>query len=216
MLERHLAYIFIACHNHARHPEEDDVRTRHQVGSGVVVGQFLALGIVDAVEQRDRPQPTGEPSVECILVLMQVGIRYGWILLLSQFQSLLSCFCYHEVAFLIIIIRRNAVSPPQLARDAPVLDVLQPVLIGVLVFLRIELDIVGHYWWQGDIGKVLHLEEPLQRETRLNGCIGVALRIAHLIRIVLNALHQSCLLQIFGYLLAANHAVHTDIEGRLL
>ena len=35
----------------------------------------------------------------------------------------------------------NAVSPPQLAADTPVLDVLQPVLISVLIFGRVEFQV---------------------------------------------------------------------------
>ena len=35
--------------------------------------------------------------------------------------------------------------------------------IGVLVLLRIELYIIVHHRREGDVGKVLHLEEPLCR-----------------------------------------------------
>ena len=107
-------------------------------------------------------------------------------------------------------------TPPQLTRDTPILNVLQPVLVGVHVFLRIELQFAVQYGWEGDVGKVLHLEEPLQRETGLDSCIRVALRIAHLIDIVLDLLHQSGFLQVLGNLLAADHTVHTDVDGTLL
>ena len=102
-------------------------------------------------------------------------------------------------------------TPPELAADTPVLDVLQPVAIGVLVLLRIELDIIVHYWRKGDVGKVLHLEEPLCRELWLDRHIGT-LREAHLIIIVLNLLHQTGVLKVDGNLLAHVHAVHTYIE----
>ena len=102
-------------------------------------------------------------------------------------------------------------SPPQLARDTPVLDILQPVLVCSLVFCGIEVHLTVDNGWQGDVGKVLHLEEPLQRQTWFDGSIGVALRISHLIIIVLHALHQSCLLQILCNLTTAVKAVHTHI-----
>ena len=55
--ERHIAHVFISGHNHACHPEEDDVGSGHQVGGGVVVANFLVVGVVNTVEQRNRPQP---------------------------------------------------------------------------------------------------------------------------------------------------------------
>ena len=53
-------------------------------------------------------------------------------------------------------------TPPQLTGDAPVLNVLQPVLISILVLRGIELQLIVHHWGQGNVGKVLHLQEPLQ------------------------------------------------------
>ena len=57
ILERNLAHIFLACHDHTSHPEEDDVWSSHQVAGGVVVVDFIIAGAVDAVEQRDGPEP---------------------------------------------------------------------------------------------------------------------------------------------------------------
>ena len=102
-------------------------------------------------------------------------------------------------------------TPPELTADTPVLDVLQPVAIGVLVLLRIELDIIVHYGRQGDVGKVLHLEEPLYRELWLDRHIGT-LRTTDLIIVVLNLLHQTGVLKVDGNLLAHIDAVHTYIQ----
>ena len=63
-------------------------------------------------------------------------------------------------------------SPPQLAADAPVLDILQPIAVGVLVFLREELYLVVHHRRQGEVGEMLHLQEPLRGEFRLDRHIG--------------------------------------------
>ena len=107
-------------------------------------------------------------------------------------------------------------SPPQLTTDAPVLNVLQPVAIGADILGGVELDFSLQYGWQGYLGKVLHGEEPLLAQTWLYGCVGVTLAVAHLVLIVLYALHESCLLQVYGYLLAHLHAVHAHIESGLL
>ena len=60
-------------------------------------------------------------------------------------------------------------SPPQLTADTPVLDVLHPVTIGVLELRGIELDLIVHHRRQSDGRQVLHLQEPLHRELRLDG-----------------------------------------------
>ena len=69
MLERHLALILITRHDHTSHPEEDDIRARYQVACGIVVADLLIARIVDTVEERDRPEPRGEPGIQYILVL---------------------------------------------------------------------------------------------------------------------------------------------------
>ena len=103
-------------------------------------------------------------------------------------------------------------SPPQLAADAPVLDVLQPVLIGILVFGRVEFQVIVHHRRQSHVGKVLHLEEPLHGELRLDCHIGT-LGEADLVGISLYLFQQSGMLQILFYLLAYIKTVHTDIES---
>ena len=57
VLEGLVVAILIARHDHARHPEEDDIRTRHEVGGREIVVDLLVVGLVDAVEEGDRPQP---------------------------------------------------------------------------------------------------------------------------------------------------------------
>ena len=71
--EWHLAFVLVAGHNHAGHPEEDDVRSGHKVGRGVVVADFFVARTVDTVEQRDGPQPGREPRVEAVFILAEVG-----------------------------------------------------------------------------------------------------------------------------------------------
>ena len=57
VLEGECAHVLLAGHDHACHPEENDIRTCHQVGSGVVVAYLIVVRIVDSVKQRYRPQP---------------------------------------------------------------------------------------------------------------------------------------------------------------
>ena len=102
-------------------------------------------------------------------------------------------------------------SPPQLAADAPVLDVLQPVLVRVLVLGGIELQLVVHDGRQGHVGKVLHLEEPLHGELRLDGHVGT-LGEAHLVGVGLHLLQQAGGGEVFLNLFAHVEAVHTYVQ----
>ena len=101
-------------------------------------------------------------------------------------------------------------SPPQLAADTPVLDVLQPVLIGIFIFGWVEFQVIIHHRGQSHIGKVLHLEEPLHGELRLDSHVGT-LGETYLVGIGFHLLQQSGILQIFLYLLAYIETVHADI-----
>ena len=215
MAERHFALVLVACHNHTRHPEEDDIRTGYEVGGRVVVLYLFVVGVLYAVEERDRPQPRREPCVQRALVLHQrLTLRFGLRLLhRRRYDNLVLgvVLCTRLIKYLLNIISRNTVSPPQLPRDTPVLDVLQPVAVGVLVLRGIEHDVVVHHGRQRDVSKVLHADEPLQRKPRLDRHIG-ALRVAYFVVVVLYLLHQPCGLQVLGNLLAAVEAVHTLIS----
>ena len=60
---------------------------------------------------------------------------------------------------------------------------------------------------------MLHLQEPLHTETRLNSSVRITFRIAHLVVIILYLLHQAGSLQIDRNLLAHLHAIHTDVHA---
>ena len=173
--------------------------------------------MLNAIEQRDRPQPRREPCVEAVAFLLQVLSLDVGVLCLSKFQSLLGCFCYHVVLLAIVVevVGWDAMTPPKLTADTPVLDVLQPMAIGVLILLRVEFDVIIHYWRKGDVSKVLHLEEPLCREFWLDRHIG-ALRESHLIIIIFDLLHETGILKVDGNLLAHIHTILTYVHASSL
>ncbi len=55
IVERLLTHIFIACHDHARNPEEDNIRTCNKRRCRIIILYLLIAGIIDAVEKCDRP-----------------------------------------------------------------------------------------------------------------------------------------------------------------
>ena len=207
-----LAAIFVTGHDHARHPEEDDVGARHQIGRRVVVANLLVVGVADAVEDRNRPQPRREPRVQHVVVLSEVGrLQRGVAGFRTRlFERLPGRRGHHEAA-LGQVPGRNALAPPQLARDAPVLDVLHPVAVGVLVFFGHEADRVLHDGLRRRFGQLPHREEPLHREFRLDGHAR-ALRIAHVVGIILGLLQQAGFRQVAFDLSADVETIHADVQ----
>ena len=68
----------------------------------------------------------------------------------------------------IAVPRRDLVAPPELAGNAPVVDILHPVIIGLAEALGHELDASVTHGLDGGLGQRLHLDEPLRARHRLN------------------------------------------------
>ncbi len=64
--------------------------------------------------------------------------------------------------------RRDAMSPPQLPRDAPVMDVVHPVQIHLPVVFRNDRDLAGLHRGNRLLRQRLDLDEPLRRKPRLD------------------------------------------------
>ena len=102
--------------------------------------------------------------------------------------------------------------PPQLAADTPVLDIFQPVLVRILIFGRIELQLIIHHRRQSHVGKVLHLQEPLHGKLRFDGHVGT-FGETYLVGIGFHFLQQTGSSQVLLNLLAHIETVHTDIQA---
>src|ERR1700756_5279540 len=104
--------------------------------------------------------------------------------------------------------RRNAVAPPQLARDAPVMDVAHPLEIGATVVLRDELDLPLLDHFNRPVGQRLDLYEPLRREPRLDDA-ATALALRQGDDIILGAHEEAAALQILEHTLPSLEAVQS-------
>ena len=71
-----------------------------------------------------------------------------------------------------VIPGRNSVAPPQLTRDAPVLQIAHPRKIHVLVVFRHELDVAILHCFDGRFGQTLYGDKPLIGEQRLDNVAG--------------------------------------------
>ena len=73
-----------------------------------------------------------------------------------------------EFSAFVTVICRDAVSPPDLARDTPVLDILQPVQIDLVEALRHEFQFAGLQRVDRRFCQLLHFYEPLLFDERLH------------------------------------------------
>ena len=178
--------------------------------------------MVNSVEEGDGPKPRREPGVEAILILpkreratLQHGVLSG-----QRARFLLSLGHEDDDRRHIArrlpfsrrgIVSRDAMPPPQLATDAPILHVLHPVAVGVLELRRVETDLVVHHRIECRLSQTVHFQEPLHGELRLDGHIG-ALGEAHLVRVILCFFEQSGGIKVADDLLADGKAIHADIE----
>jgi hypothetical protein len=111
--------------------------------------------------------------------------------------------------------RRNAMPPPQLARDAPVVDVVHPVQINLLVVFGNDRDLAALRRFDGAIGQRFDLDEPLLGKPRLDDG-SAALALADRERVVFFADQESLLLQIFQHSRARRVAVEAGVRAGVL
>ena len=127
--------------------------------------------------------------------------------------SALGAHCRHFLghdclAALVAVIRGNAVSPPQLAADAPVADIVSPVEVGLLHSRRDQLDVAFLDALDGGLDQLVHLDEPLLLDQRLD-CRAAAVVCADVVAVVLDADEQTHLIEFFYDLRSCLVAVHT-------
>ncbi len=167
--ERHLAGEPVGGHDHPRHPEEDDVEAgdQHRGRQVAFEAAFVHRLRVGPAQGRERPQLRGEPGLQHVAVLGEHGIggqaKPGAHLRLAAADM--------AVAFGVEP-GRDAMAPPQLAADAPVLDVLHPVAVGVDPVRRDELHFPALHQLQPAPGQPVHLHEPLVGQVGLDHLAG--------------------------------------------
>ena len=138
--------------DHAGDPEKDDV-----VAAGEHVRRIEIVevgGLVRIAEGGEGPQRRGEPGVQHVLVLpkvLPVAVRaFGRVGLGAD-----------DLAAVPAIPDGDAVPPPELAGDAPVLDALHPVEIDLGEAVGREFDLVARDRVDRGAGERLHAHEPL-------------------------------------------------------
>ena len=152
ILEGRLAHNLHAEGDRPRHPEEDNVVSRHQDAGGIEEIQLRRL--VRPAQRGEGPEPGGEPGIQHVLILVEVCA--------SAFFAGFRHFPRHRhLAAFVAVIGGNPMPPPELAGNAPVADIFHPVIINFIKPLGDKLHIPSAHGLNGRFCQLLHGDEPL-------------------------------------------------------
>ena len=219
VFETFLITVFVAGHNHPRHPKENNIRSGNQVARWVIILNFSIIRIIYSVKNRNWPQPRREPCIQRIFVLTHfitalqfrvfIGFCFCQIFIFSHNNHLLTAIRRSAV------VRRNAVSPPKLTADVPVFDVFHPVAVGVFVFFGVKFHRVVFHVVKRRFCQVAHFQEPLHRKFGLDRHIGT-FGITHFVGVIFDFFHESGFFQVFHYFPANLKTIHSGIHRSVL
>ena len=159
--KRHPAQKMEAHHDHPRHPEEDDVEPGDQHVRRVVAPELR--GFPGPAEGRERPQGGREPGIQHVLVAPE--LHRAAVVLFGGGMGVGLGELDEDLA-VGAIPRRDLVPPPDLARDAPGLDVAHPLEVGLLPRLGHEPDVALLHRLDGRLGQGPGVDEPLVHQPR--------------------------------------------------
>ena len=154
-------------HHHAGDPEEQDVVAGDQHGCGVKLRQFG--GCVRPTHGGERPQRRGEPGVQNVRVL---HIAFGGLFIGAD---------THDIA-VGSVPDRDAVPPPELAGDGPVVHVVHPLEIAWVLARGVDGGVAVPHGVASHAGEFINLDKPLLREPGFYGLAG-AFRMPHRVQV---------------------------------
>ena len=206
LAEGHIAHELEAHHDHAGHPEEDDVKARDQHRGGVEGLQ--AFGVLWPAQGGEGPEGGAEPGVQHVRVL-----RQGEVGGQAVAGADLGLGATHIDVALGVVPGGDAVAPPDLAADAPVLDVAHPLEIGVLPVGGDEADAAVLDGGDGRLRQGLDAHVPLVGEVGLDDGVGTVATGHHEL-VVAQAGEQPQALQVGDDAPARLVAIQADIGRR--
>ena len=228
MPERHVLHEVQPHHHHPRDPEEDDVEAGDERVGRIVARELR--GPVGPAQRRERPQRGGEPGVEHVLVADQerraalrierhvVGLhrrdRLGLGVIGERARHRLVLGLGDEHLAVRPVPGGNLVAPPQLPRDAPGLDVLHPLEIGLLPVLRHEHGAAVAHRRDRRARQRLGVDVPLVGKERLDHRAG-AVAVRHHVRVRLDLVDEARRFEALDDLLARDEAIEA-VQGERL
>ncbi len=199
VLKRHLVQEVQRAHDHAGDPQRDDVARGDERRRGMMALEQLRL--LRPALRGEGPQLRAEPGVQHVLVLVHVVAVAVRALVHVVHARVLP-------AAVLAVEHGDAVAPPQLTADAPVLEVLHPGGVGLRPARGVEGDLAGVDGVERRPLELVDGDEPLLGQPRLQG--GVATVAVHDgVVVVLDMVEQVVLLEPLDDGLAALLAGHT-------
>ena len=163
-------------HDHAGDPEEDNVEAGHHHAGRVELTQ--GVGVFRPAEGGEGPQRGGEPCIENVFILTQGNVG-AQVVFLTHFVF---ATAYVDVA-VVVIPCRDAVTPPQLTGDTPVLNIAHPGEVHVFVLLRHELNVAVFNGFDCWLGQHVRAHVPLVGQHRLDHhAAAIAVRDGQVVR----------------------------------
>ena len=201
MVERCLTGLLQCGEYHTDNPEEDDIISGYQNICRIEVLKLRCL--IRPSKRGEWPQCGTEPGIQSVLILVHMCA--------SAFRALLRHFsCNNHLTALITVISRDSVSPPELTRNTPVTDVLQPVQVSLVKTCRNKLKISVVQSLDGSFCHFIHFYKPLWFDHWLYGCTA-AIMGTNTVTVRNNFYKESLLFQVFYHGLTCLVAVHTCI-----
>ena len=193
-------------HDHAGYPEEEDIIAGfHHVGW---IEAFQIWRLIRPAQGGEGPQPGAEPGVEHVGVLFQARaatlLAGGWVLPGDG-----------QVIAVGAVPDRDTMPPPQLAADAPIPNVLQPVIVDLGEPFRDDGDAPIPYDLQPSLGQRLHPHEPLGADHWLDH-LTTSLGARHLYGVLLGLDGQAGRFHIGPQLAAAPVAIQPGVGTGVL
>ncbi len=214
VLERHLAGEVRGHHDHPGDPEENDVEARDQHRGGQE--QVHLLRRFGPAQGGEGHQCGGIPGVEHVRVAGERAVvaRGGRLVARLGFAA------GHKNFAVFAVPRRDLVAPPELARNAPVLNIGHPLVVGVHPVFGDELHFAVGHRVDGLLRNALAVraglgggDEPLIGEHGLDDLAGARTNRHHVF--VRHRFFEKALrFQVFEQRLARGVAVEPLIRGR--
>ncbi|MNV18634.1 hypothetical protein D3C71_1094660 [compost metagenome] len=216
VLERHAAGEVRGHHDHPGDPEEDDVVARDQHGAGQVEVEVVGVGgaLVRPAHGAEGHERGRVPGVQHVFIAAQrlaggLGLGFGFV-------------AGHDHVAVFVVPRRDLVAPPQLAADAPVLDVVHPLVVGVHPVLGHKGHFATGHGIDGLLRNALaggvafahlaHRHEPLVGQHGLDHLAGAGADRHHEL-VLLHLDQRADGLEVGHHGLAGHEAVHALVLG---
>ena len=202
LFERHFFHDVHTHHHHPGNPEENDVKTGNENRSRIESVQIFAF--VRPAQSRKSPQAGRKPGVEHVGFARQ--LNPGSVMPVGRRLRFLFVFLAEYLA-VGTVPNRHLVSPPQLAGNAPRLNVAHPFEISFLVRLRHKLHFSVFNRANRLFGQRRRVNEPLVGQHRFDHDVGtVAVRDNH--RVIFDFFHKAQFFQFGNGRLARALSIH--------